>query len=210
MVHRVDLHARAAAQGVDLGSALASLRELYADVDERNERNTKDLQLPCHSGCSACCEESVFVTPLEFYGVWDHVQTHCDDATLARIVDDGLALYRRHESVLLALEQPPPEGHSDHTALVRDVAFRCPMLDGGGRCLAYPMREMLGRLFGCSFNDSGGVYGCHLVGAHLGGKTLTLVRARPNANRVLELPLTHKQQLYPFYIHELYGPQSAP
>jgi hypothetical protein len=79
------------------------------------------------------------------------------------------------------------------------------MLDESGACRAYPWREINGRLFGCSFNDEGGVYGCHLVGAHLADQLVTLVRARPTATRVRTLPLGEKQQLYPFFIHSLYG-----
>jgi len=64
---------------------------------------------------------------------------------------------------------------------------------------------MLGRLFGSSFNDEGGVYGCHLVGEHLGDKTLTLLRARPTMSVLHELPLTDRQQVWPHYLHALYG-----
>lgn len=195
---RVDLHARAAADGVDLAAALAALRDLYADVDARNQRNTATLELPCHSGCSSCCEESVLLTRLEFYGVWDYVQSTCDDATLAKIVADGLALHEKHRAAIERVAQ----GHIDH---LLGVSFRCPMLDEGGACRAYSMREIKGRLFGCSFNDEGGVYGCHLVGAHLADRLVTLVRARPMAARVHDLPLGTGQQIYPFYIHELYG-----
>ena len=194
------------AQGVELGPALAALHALYADLDARTARNTASLNLPCSRGCSACCEESVLLSPLEFYAVWDHLQSTCDDAALAQIVADGLALYHLHRDVIAALNQPPPAGMTDHTALLRDVRFRCPILDAAGACRAYPAREIKGRLFGCSFNDDGGIYGCHLVGAHLADQLVTLTRARPNANRVAALPLGTGQQLYPFYIHALYGP----
>jgi hypothetical protein len=211
---RVDLEALAAAHGVDLAPALVALRALYAEVDERNHRNTAALDLPCKSGCSSCCEESVLLTRLEFYGVWDHVQRHADDETIARIVDEGLALYQRHRAVIEALERPPPAGFVDHSHLLLDVKFRCPILDETGACRAYPMREIKGRLFGCSFNDENGIYGCHLVGAHLsahlGDRPVTLVRARPMASRVHLLPLGKEQQLYPFYIHELYGAERPP
>jgi hypothetical protein len=202
---RKDLHALAAAQGVDLASALNSLRALYADVDARNDRNTATLELPCKSGCSSCCEESVLLTRLEFYGLWDYVQTHWDDDTINTIISDALSIYERYKDVIQALERPPPEGYPDHSHLLMDVKFRCPILDDAGACRAYPMREIKGRLFGCSFNDDNGVYGCHLVGAHLADKLVTLVKARPMASRVHAIALGTKQQIYPFYVHELYG-----
>ena len=202
---RVDLHALAEANGVDLASALRALGNYYDDIDARNQRNTASLDLPCKSGCSACCEESVLLTELEFYAVWNHMQATCDDDTLAGVIDEGLALHDKHRAVIEALQQPAPAGYVDHTHLLRDVRFRCPMLDAAGSCRAYPWREIKGRLFGCSFNDEGGVYGCGLVGAHLADKLVTLVRAKPAASRIHTMPLTDKQQLYPFYIHALYG-----
>ncbi len=197
---RVDLRALAAERGVDLDAALKELRGLYADVDARNAKNTAGLNLPCKSGCSSCCEDSVLLTRLEFYGIWDHLQTHCDDATLRQVVDDGLAVYARHADVIVQLTTA-----KDLTRLLRDVSFRCPVLDSAGRCQAYPMREVLGRLFGSSFNDEGGVYGCHLVGAHLAGQLVTLTKARPMASFVHTLPMAERQNIMPFYIHELYG-----
>lgn len=200
MAHRVDLHALARAEGVDLDGALTGLRALYAEVDARNARNTASLDLPCKSGCSSCCEESVLLTRLEFFGIWDHVQTHLDDATRADIVERGLALYAAHADAIRALERA-----RDLTRVLRGVRFRCPLLDAAGRCQAYDMREVLGRLFGASFNDEGGIYGCHLVGAHLADKLVTLSSARTMGSLVHGLPMTGRQNVMPFYIHALYA-----
>jgi hypothetical protein len=201
---RVDLHARAAQLGVDLESALGQLRALYREVDARNTRNTAALNLPCKSGCSACCEDAVLLTRLEFFGIWDHLQTHLDDVALQRVVDDGLALYRAHEALMNKLTVA-----RDKTALLRGVHFRCPVLNAAGACQAYPMREVLGRLFGSSFNDDGGVYGCHLVGAHLADQLVTLVRARPMASHVHDLPMAETQHVMPYYVWELYQGDST-
>jgi hypothetical protein len=206
---RINLHARLHDEGVDLEGALKRLRSLYADVDERNERNLEGLELPCSSGCDACCHECVFLTPLEFYGAWDYAQRTLDDQTLRAVIDDGLRLYGDNREIIDAFDRPPPEGDDDHTRIALRLKFRCPLLSQAGECRIYPMREMLGRLFGCSFNDDGGVYGCDVVGAHLGGKTVTLVRARPMAMRMHELPLTDKQQVWPWYLQQLYGGATA-
>ncbi len=200
-----DLHALAALSDVDLDAALTALRALYADVDARNQRHTAGLDLPCHRGCSACCRDSVFLTPLEFLGAWDHVQQHWSAAAREAAIDRGLAAYRTHRAVIDACLRPPPPGERDHFSVVRDLRFDCPLLDDDGACGVYPMREMFGRLFGCSFNDDGGVYGCDLVGAHLADQTVTLLRARPTARRIDDLPLTGMRQVYPWYIHWLYG-----
>lgn len=202
---RVDLDALAHAAGVDLRAALRRLEALYRDIDERNERNTRGLDLPCTRGCDSCCHDSVFLTPLEFYGAWDHLQRVYDDETLEYVIEEGLRLYELHREVIDAFDQAPPDGEVDHTTLARKLSFRCPLLGEAGACLVYPMRESLARLFGCSFNDDGGIYGCHLVGDKLGGQVVRLVRARPMAMRVHELPLTERQQVYPHYIHALYG-----
>jgi Fe-S-cluster containining protein len=202
---RIDLEARARDDGVELGPALERLRDLYRDIDGRNARNTAGLGLPCERGCDGCCHDSVLLTPLEFYGAWDLLQRSYDDDTVDYVVEEGLQLYAQHKALIDALDAPPPPGEVDHTSLTASLRFRCPLLGKGGACLVYPMREALARLFGSSFNDDGGVYGCHLVGHHLGGKLVQLVRARPMAMRVHDLPLTHKQQVYPHYIHALYS-----
>lgn len=202
---RVDLVAMAREVGVDLEAAFGELRALYDDVDARNTRNTRDLGLPCHQGCDACCHESVFLTPLEFFFVWHWGQENLSAEQRDAIVEEGLRLFAEHKALIDALEAPPPVGHKDHFAVARELRFRCPLLGATGACLVYPVRELYARLFGCSFNDVGGVYGCELVGAHLGGKTVTLVQLRPTARRLNELPLTGKRQVYPYYLALLYG-----
>lgn len=202
---RVDLHVMAGNAGVDLSRAFDDLRAIYADVDQRNAKNTRDLDLPCHKGCDACCHESVFLTPLEFFLVWDWVQDNLPATTRDAMVDEGLRLYEQHKKTIDALNEPPPAGQKDHLELVRNLRYRCPLLGANGACQVYPVRELYARLFGCSFNDAGGVYGCDLVGNHLGGKTVTLVQLRPTAKRLNDLPLTGKRQVYPYYIDLLYG-----
>jgi Fe-S-cluster containining protein len=202
---RVDLGAIASQLGVDLDVALGSLRALYGELDRKNDENTRSLQLPCARGCSACCRDSVFLTPLEFFAAWDRAQRTMADDVLDDVVARGLALYDQHRELILALDAPPPAGAADHTELVAGLHYDCPMLDAAGACRVYEDRELYARMFGQSFNDDGGVYGCHLVGAHLAGKTVTLVRVRQAAKLLGELPLTFKRQVYPYYIHMLYG-----
>ncbi len=202
---RIDLDALAAAQGVSLREALTALMNIYADVDALNAKNTRGLDLPCHRGCDACCHESVFLTPLEFYCVWDWVQTHLDDATRSDMVTRGLALYAANRALIEALDEPPPAGERDHWRLAQELRFTCPLLGQDGACRVYPARELYARLFGCSFNAEGGIYGCNLVGAHLAGKVVTLLPVRGTARRLNDLPLTHKRQVYPYYLRQLYG-----
>jgi hypothetical protein len=187
----------------ELAGMLGKLRALYEEVDRRNSANTRDLDLPCKSGCDACCHASVFLTPLEFLGAWDFVQRTYGDSTRAQIVERGLEIYRDFEPIIeeLRVSTDPVR----NLELAQQLKFRCPLLGEGGACKVYEMRELYARMFGCSFNDAGGIYGCNLVGEHLGGKTVTLLRVRPTAKRLDELPLTHMRQVYPFYINCLYG-----
>ena len=201
----IDLRGLTASVGVDLDAAVAELRGIYSDVDRRNAVNTGHLDLPCHRGCDMCCHESVFLTPLEFFAVWDYVQVHLDEGIRAAIVARGLALYEEHGPRIRALDEPPPNGAEDHFAIARELRFTCPLLGAEGECRVYPVRELYARLFGCTFNETGGIYGCHWVGSHLAGKQVTLLRARPQARRLADLPLTQKRQVYPYYIHMLYG-----
>jgi hypothetical protein len=192
----------ASAVGVDLDAAFAGLQKLYDYVDERNATNTRALDLPCHRGCSMCCKESVFMTPLEFFFAWDYVQKALSDETRSAIVDKGIALYEQHRALIVALDG---DHTPEHDAIAARLKFDCPLLGADGACEAYPGRELYARLFGSTFNEDGGVYGCHIVGAHLGGKSVTLLRARPVAKMLEELPLTFKRQVYPYYIHWMYG-----
>src|SRR5690349_364890 len=192
---RVDLTAVAHQMGVELAPALAALDALYAQVDEAINVTTAQLDLPCHRGCDMCCHESVFLTPLEFFAAWDHVQRELDEEARDEIVEAGLALYSQNRELIDALERPPPPGERDHLSIASQIKFRCPLLGADGACRVYPVRELYARMFGCSFNDDGGVYGCHLVGAHLAGRTVTLTRVRGMAQRLNELPLTGKRQV---------------
>ena len=203
---RVDLHELAAEADVDLDAALTELRAMYDEVDARNAKNTAGLNLPCHRGCSMCCEESVFLTPIEFFGLWKHAQDTLSDEELDEIIASGLAIYEAQRERIEACNRPPPAGERDHFSIAKDLRFRCPYLSDEGACRVYPMREMFGRLFGCSFNDEdGGLYACHLVGKHLDGQTVTFLKARGTARRIDQLPLSGMRQVHPWYLHWIYG-----
>jgi len=200
----IDLRAVAQEMGADLDDAFERLGELYTDVDARNTENTRDLDLPCHRGCDMCCHESVFLTPLEFFFAWEYVQTNFSDADRQSVIEQGLRLYAENKERIDALSQPPPDGEGDHLTIARELRFTCPLLGSDGACRIYPARELYARLFGCSFNDQGGIYGCHLVGEHLAGKTVTLLPVLTPASLLSQLPLTDMRQVYPFYINALY------
>ncbi len=201
----LDLRAVAGGMGVDLDDAFARLRALYVAVDARLAARSEGLALPCRRGCDMCCHQSVFVTPLEFLHAWDHLQAHHSPEVLAEVVAAGLATYREQRQLIDALDGPPPPGEDGHLALARQLRFRCPLLDAGGACRVHPAREMGARLFGASFLAPGALYACHLVGAHLAGRQLTLPLARSQLAGLHALPLTHYRQVYPYYIQLLYG-----
>ena len=121
---KTDLEAFAGACGFELEPQLEALREIYADVDARNAANTKDLDLPCHRGCDACCHESVFLTTLEFLGAWDWIQSNLSPEVMDDIIDKGLALYQENKTLIDAFNHPPPEGESDHFSLAQELKFR--------------------------------------------------------------------------------------
>lgn len=199
---RIDIPALCAQLDVNWTETRTELARLYAMLDDRISARTARLDLPCHRGCSACCHESVFVTPLEFLYVWEWVQETFSEASRARVIERGLGLYQEHRERIEALETAPPE---EHDAISRELRFTCPLLSEAGECTVYPVRELYARLFGCSFNAEGGVYGCHLVGAHLADRVVTLPAVRPWAGLLGDLPLTFKRQVYPFWIHWLFS-----
>ncbi len=198
----IDIPALAAQLEVDWAEARTQLAQVYERLDERIATRTAGLDLPCYRGCSACCHESVFVTPLEFLYVWEWVQENFSDEAKGRVIERGLTLYDAHRERIEALESGPP---AQHDAIARGLRFTCPLLGEAGECSVYPVRELYARLFGCSFNSEGGIYGCHLVGAHLADRVVTLPAVRPWAQVLGELPLTFKRQVYPYWLHWLFG-----
>ena len=202
----IDLEAAARALGVELAPALAALRALLADVDRVVDDASAPLGLPCHRGCSMCCHQSVFLTPLEFFYAWDWAQRHLDGARRAAMVRRGLALYHHHRATIDALGQRGGDGQqASHDALARGLRFRCPLLGDDDACSVHPARELFARLFGGSFLDGGEIYGCQLVALHLAGRPAALPRARAQARRIADLPLTSMRQVYPWYLHLFYG-----
>ncbi|OGQ86662.1 MAG: hypothetical protein A2289_25845 [Deltaproteobacteria bacterium RIFOXYA12_FULL_58_15] len=201
----IDIRELVQRRGVDFDDAFASLLRLYLDVDRHSGELTAGYDLPCHKGCDGCCHESVFVTPLEFYGVWTWLQEHYGEGERAEIVRRARAIYEAQRDAIRALNAPPPLGEVDHTQVARTIRFRCPLLGDDGGCLVYPVRELYARLFGCSFNEQSGIYGCDLSGKYFANKELTLLRARSVALQLNDLPLTDMRQIYPYYIYELFG-----
>jgi len=201
----VDLRTLARQLEVDFDFALEGLDALYRFVDARNQANTAGLDLPCARGCDACCQESVFLTPLEFFAAWHWFQENQPREVRRQVIERGLDLYREHREIIEAFSLPPPEGASDHFQLARTLRFRCPLLDSQGSCLIYPARELYARMFGYSFQGEGALYACQEVGHQLDGQTVTLLDVRVTAKVMAELPLTFMRQVYPYYIHLLYG-----
>ncbi len=187
--------------------AKIALLSLYAEVDAKVAETTKDLTLPCHAGCDACCHEAVFLTPLEFVVAYDYLSAHTGPAELASIVREATALYEHHQGLIDAFDVPPPGGAADHTDIARQLKFRCPLLAADGGCRIYPVRELYARLFGASFNAQGGIYGCHLVGEALVGQTLTLLNAASTAQRLSSFAHARKRQVFPHYFAHLWLPE---
>ena len=161
----IDFHSVALAVGVDLEKALNGLRELYADVDARNAQNTRDLNLPCHSGCDACCHESVFLTPLEFYGAWDWVQTNVEERRRIQMIEEGLAVYERNQQLIVQLNRLPQDGEPSHDELAGNSNFDAHCSKPMGDAVSTPCVSYWVGYSVAASTVQGGVYGCHLVGA---------------------------------------------
>lgn len=199
----LDFDAIGAEAGVDLEAAFAELAAFYEEVDARNRKNTQGVDLPCQAGCAECCHESVFLTPLEFFYLWRHAEETLSAPERRAIIDVGQAIYTAQRERIDALL--PGRGTlrdvDEVAALARDIRFTCPFLStDDGMCRVYSHRELFARLFGCSFNDDGGIYGCHLVGNALADQTLTLLSARNTGRALHALPLCGMRQVFPFYL----------
>ena len=191
-IHNVDLHA-----------VFPLLEQFYASIDARNAHNTQGLNLPCRSGCSHCCHECVFLTPLEFFYVWNFVQTHFSKSDQETILLHGLALYGQYKDIIEACNVPPTDPEKGHFEIVQNMRFACPFLSTAGACRVYPVRELYARLFGCSFEKPGVVYGCHMVEGILAGQTVRLLSTQAVKSQFRALPLTHMRQVYPYFMREI-------
>jgi len=136
---------------------------------------------------------------------WGLAQAQLTAMELDAIVRSGLDIYAEQRERIEAFDQPGVGGPEQRTALARALRFRCPLLGDDGACRVYPLRPLNCRLFGCSFNDELGIYGCDLVGQHLGGRTVTLLPARGTSRRLDALPLGQGRQVIPHFLQRLYG-----
>ena len=202
---RIDLTAAARQLDVDLAMATAQLAALYQQVDARIAATTAGLDLPCGAGCAACCHDSVvLLTPLEFFFAWQWAQQHLDDGQRAAMVERGRSTYRGQQTAIDSLSDPGADvARRQRVALA--LHFSCPLLGSDGLCQIYPARSLQSRLFGQSFNDQSGVYGCRIVGHHLADRVVTLVSARAVFDELRRMPLTYLQQVYPYYLALFYG-----
>jgi hypothetical protein len=197
--------------GTTLEEALLPLQDLYRRVDEHAAALAEPLDLPCGPGCSACCRQSVFVTPLEALALLHHAQTHFTAAQRETLLQRGLAIFHAHQPLILSFGHPPCPGlpalpgaepaPGDPVERARGLNFDCPFLDHGGRCTAYPARDLRGRLFGVSrLRSRDEYYACPHLGAHLDGKEVRLMDAEA-VHAILRLhPCTTGEQVIPYYL----------
>ena len=153
---------RALGLGDSPGAVLVPLRGVYARVDEEVSRRTAGIGLPCRSGCDACCHEAVFVSAPEFFAVAVYLLEHEVPGRRREIVAEMTKWADVFEDELLLLEALPPGDERDEVA--RRVRFRCPLLDGGGRCSVYGARELNARTFGATVDEARDApFGCGLT-----------------------------------------------
>ena len=198
-------------EGFPLQEGFNALAQLYKELDLALAKSTAALNLPCKAGCDACCHQSVFLTPLEFLAAWDWLQSELEISELHEVVTDALSIYRVQQSVIDRLDLPPEHDADDHFTIVETLRFRCPLLSSTRQCRVHPARELYARLFGGAWERRpGALYACHIVSEHLEGKELSLLVTRDWAQKLNQLPLTHRRTVYPAYIAELYGVKPVP
>ncbi len=199
--------------GPDPGAVLTPLTALYAQVDAAAARGAQGLDLPCRVGCDACCHEAVFVSAPEFLAVAAFLLETESSARRATIVRCMTQLAARFEDEIAMLETFEPGPERDEVAT--RIKFRCPLLDGEGRCSVYPVRELNARTFGVGWDEAReAAYGCELSHARLrvlpASASVGLVRTRA-ARRGLrdQVPGAGPVRVYPWwfsrYGHHLVG-----
>jgi Fe-S-cluster containining protein len=178
---------------------------VYEKIDHEVQSSTKDLNLPCHRGCDACCHEAVFLCAPEFLVVCDRLFESFSSRALRSLVEQMCAVAVEYEDELELLDEIDSGPERDEVAA--RVKFKCPLLSSEGACQIYPARELNGRTFGHAWDSSGGhAYGCLLTHDHLRivdnpqGKLLDARQARMTL--VNQVPLTQKVQVYPWWFRK--------
>ncbi len=195
---------------VNLAQAIDSLYDLYGELDAHMATiKAKYPQIPCAAGCSSCCHEAVFVTPLEFWAIIFYLQEHNLIDLLEKALKISSEIYKEHREVIEAFNAPPPPGEKDHFTLAKDLHYVCPFLQAG-QCAIYPARSLIARLFGLSFERPGVVYGCRQIEKALAAsqQEVSLPSCHFWLKRLKTLPYTSGRQVIPYYMVRLYGLES--
>jgi Fe-S-cluster containining protein len=198
-----------------LAQAFAGLADLYEKVDAHAASIAPALDLLCHAGCSACCRDSVFVTPLEALFMLHHMQRNLSAPDLAATVARGTAVFATNRERVLQFGHvecpgaPPLDAQDlqprprplDRVLAARALSFDCPLLDEAGRCTIYAAREMRARLFGLSrLKSRDEYYACQMMGQRLEGRDVKLMDAEAVMGILKLYPLTAGEQVIPYYL----------
>lgn len=127
------------------------VRALYRSIDAEVETRAASFDLPCHSGCDACCHEAVFLSAPEFLVVVAELLTSQDSSVLHQIREEMEKLAERFSDELELLDAI--EGGPERDEVAARIKFRCPLLDSGGRCSVYGSRELNARTFGLTWDE---------------------------------------------------------
>jgi len=198
-----------------LEQAFFLLGDLYGKLDAHAEVIAQPLELLCKPGCSACCRQCVFVTPLEALYLMHHMQQHFTALQMACVVTAALKTVELNKERILGFghvecpgapplspeERAPRPRPLDRVLSAKTLIFDCPLLDDGGLCTAYPARELRARLFAVSrLKSRDEYYACDLLGKHLDGKTVKLIDAEGVQEIMHRYPLTEGEQVIPYFL----------
>lgn len=198
-----------------LAQAFFLLGDLYSKVDAHAAVIAEPLELLCKPGCSACCRQCVFVTPLEALYMLHHMQEHLSTEKLRAVIAEAGRIVEQHRERIFAFGHPECPGApslSDEDAAPRArpldrvlsakaLSFDCPLLDEAGLCTVYAARELRARLFAVSrLKSRDEYYACDLLGRHLDGKTVQLIDAEAVESIMHLYPLTKGEQVIPYFV----------
>jgi hypothetical protein len=186
----------------DPAPILEAMHALYLDIDRAVAAKSAGHELPCKSGCDACCHEAVFLSAPEFLFVAAHLLKSRDAGELEALLLEMRSLAARFEDELELLETLTPGAERDEVAA--RVKFRCPLLSDG-RCTVYPARELNARTFGLTWDAlRAHPFGCELTHGRL--RVLppeigpSLFDAREARRRlVAAVPGTERVHVYPWW-----------
>jgi Fe-S-cluster containining protein len=138
---------------------LKRLKLIYDKTDALFRHISSQVSLPCTMGCDLCCNETVFLSELEWWAIAAYIKTNNLYNLLTRSFKRAENIYSAYKPIIDSLDTIPDDPTDATWQSMKKMNYRCPFLEDGA-CQVYPQRELMGRIYGAGFIQPKRLYGC--------------------------------------------------